>query len=98
MLGSLPCRVAQGFCELADGSALAGSATTLIDQVRIMHQIVQVPFVDAVRMATRTPASLLGLDDRYGSIARGCAADFVQFDTDFRIHAVWVGGRRASII
>jgi N-acetylglucosamine-6-phosphate deacetylase len=98
MLGSLPCRVAQGFCELADGSALAGSATTLIDQVRIMHQIPQVPLVDAVRMPTRTPASLLGLDDRYGSIARGCAADFVQFDTDFRIHAVWVGGRRASII
>jgi N-acetylglucosamine-6-phosphate deacetylase len=97
MLGSLPCRVAQGFCELADGSALAGSATTLIDQVRIMHQTVQVPLVDAVRMATRTPASLLGLDDRYGSIAPGCAADFVQFDTDFRIHAVWVNGRRASI-
>jgi N-acetylglucosamine-6-phosphate deacetylase len=97
MLGSLPCRVAQGFCELADGSALAGSASTLIDQVRIMHQTVQVPLSDAVRMATRTPASLLGLEDRYGSITRGCAADFVQFDTDFRIHAVWVGGRRVTI-
>ncbi|MGI9069832.1 MAG: N-acetylglucosamine-6-phosphate deacetylase [Bryobacteraceae bacterium] len=97
MLGSLPCRVAQGFCELADGSALAGSATTLIDQVRIMHQTVEVPLVDAVRMATGTPASLLGLNDRYGSIAHGFAADFIQFDTDFRIHAVWVGGRRASI-
>jgi N-acetylglucosamine-6-phosphate deacetylase len=95
MLGSLACRVAQGFCELADGSALAGSATTLIDQVRIMHQAIQVPLADAVRMATRTPASLLELDDQYGSIARGCAADFVQFDTNFRIHAVWVGGRRA---
>jgi N-acetylglucosamine-6-phosphate deacetylase len=97
MLGSLPCRVAHGFCELADGSALAGSATTLIDQVRIMHQTVQVPLADAVRMATRTPASLLGLDDRYGSITRGCAADFVQFDTDFRIHGLWVGGRRVPI-
>ncbi|MFL6351127.1 MAG: N-acetylglucosamine-6-phosphate deacetylase [Bryobacteraceae bacterium] len=94
MLGSLPCRVAQGFCELADGSALAGSATTLIDQVRIMHQVVDVPLADAVRMATRTPASLLGLDHRYGSIARGCAADFVQFDTDLRVQSVWVAGRR----
>jgi N-acetylglucosamine-6-phosphate deacetylase len=96
MLGSLPCRVAQGYCELADGSALAGSATTLIDQVRIMHHTVQVHLPDAVRMATRTPASLIGVADRYGSIARGCAADFVQFDTDFRVHAVWVAGTRAS--
>jgi N-acetylglucosamine-6-phosphate deacetylase len=96
MLGSLPCRVAEGFCELADGSALAGSATTLMDQVRIMHQTVQVPLVDAVRMATHTPASVLGIDDRYGSIARGCRADFVQFDTNFRIHTVWIGGRRVD--
>jgi N-acetylglucosamine-6-phosphate deacetylase len=96
MLGSLPCRVGEGFCELADGSALAGSATTLMDQVRIMHQIVQVPLVDAVRMATHTPASVLGIDDRYGSISRGCTADFVQFDTNFRIHGVWVGGRRVD--
>ena len=96
MLGSLPCRVAHGFCELADGSALAGSATTLIYQVRILHQAVEVPLADAVRMATHTPASMLGLDDRYGSITRGCAADFVQFDTNFRVHAVWIGGRRAS--
>jgi N-acetylglucosamine-6-phosphate deacetylase len=93
MLGSLPCRVAEGYCELADGSALAGSATTLMDQVRIIHQTVQVPLVDAVRMATNTPASVLGIQDRYGSIARGCRADFVQFDANFGIHGVWVRGR-----
>jgi N-acetylglucosamine-6-phosphate deacetylase len=93
MLGSLPCRVAEGYCELADGSALAGSAATLMDQVRIIHQNVQVPLVDAVRMATHTPAWVLGISDRYGSIARGCTADFVQFDADFRIHGVWVSGK-----
>ncbi len=93
MLGSLACRVAEGYCELADGSALAGSATTLIDQVRILHETVQAPVVDAVRMASHTPACLLGIDDRYGSIARGKVADFVHFDTNFRVHAVWVGGK-----
>jgi N-acetylglucosamine-6-phosphate deacetylase len=96
MLGSLPCRVAEGYCELADGSALAGSATTLMDQVRIMHQIVQVSLVDAVRMATHTPASVLRIDDRDGSIARGCTADFVHFDANFRIHGVWLNGKRAT--
>jgi N-acetylglucosamine-6-phosphate deacetylase len=96
MLASLPCRVADGFCELADGSALAGSATTLMDQVRILHETLQVPILDAVRMATHTPASLLRLDGRYGSIARGTTADFVQFDSHFRVHAVWVGGKRIT--
>jgi N-acetylglucosamine-6-phosphate deacetylase len=93
MLGSLRCRVAEGYCELADGSALAGSATTLMDQVRIINRNAQVPLVDAVRMATHTPASVMGIGDRYGSIARGCRADFVQFDANFRIHGVWVRGR-----
>ena len=93
-LGALQCRVADGFCELADGTALAGSATTLMDQVRILYDTVQVPLVDAVRMATETPARLLRVDARYGSLAPGKAADFVQFDDKFRVLAVWVSGQR----
>ena len=60
-----------------------------------MHQTVQVPLVDAVRMATHTPASVLGIGDRYGSIARGYTADFIHFDANFRIHGVWLHGKRA---
>jgi N-acetylglucosamine-6-phosphate deacetylase len=94
MLGSLRCRVAEGVCTLADGSALAGSATTLMDQVRVLHRRLDVPLAQAVRMASLTPASLVGVSDRYGSIARGKAADFVQFDDELRIKAVWVNGVR----
>jgi N-acetylglucosamine-6-phosphate deacetylase len=97
MLGSLPCRVAEGVCVLADGSALAGSATTLMDQVRLMHETLHVPLTDAVRMASHTPASILGLADRYGSIARGQAADLVQFDSSFRVHGVWVDGKAVPL-
>lgn len=97
MLGSLHCKVAEGACILSDGSALSGSATTLIDQIRIMHHTVQVPLPDAVRMASLTPASLLGIADRYGSIARGKAADFVLFDRTFAVRAVWVDGNPVSL-
>jgi N-acetylglucosamine-6-phosphate deacetylase len=96
MLGSLRCKMGDGVCMLADGSALAGSATSLIDQVRIMHRTVHVPITDAVRMASCTPASVLGVGDRYGSIARGRAADFVQFDDEFGVRGVWVGGELKS--
>jgi N-acetylglucosamine-6-phosphate deacetylase len=93
-LGALPCKVGEGFCMLADGSALAGSATALIDQVRIIHQSIDVPLVEAVRMASGTPARLLRVDDRYGSIALGKTADFAQFDANFQIRSVWVAGKR----
>jgi N-acetylglucosamine-6-phosphate deacetylase len=96
MLGDMPCRVADGVCMLADGSALAGSATVLIDQVRLLHQKLHVPLFEAVHMASLTPAALIHVADRYGSIAQGKAADFVQFDDEFQIEDIWVGGRRVT--
>jgi len=95
MLGKLQCKVGPGYCLLADGSALAGSATRSIDQVRIMTTAVDVPLVDAVRMATHTPAKLLGIEHRCGEIQRGKAADLVEFDAQFRVHRVWAGGKLA---
>src|SRR5579883_3265 len=94
-LGALECLVAEGVCTLADGSALSGSATTLMDRVRILHQRIGVPLADAVRMASLTPASLIRVADRYGSIERGKAPEFVQFDSELRIDSVWVAGARA---
>jgi N-acetylglucosamine-6-phosphate deacetylase len=95
MLGKLPCKMGPGYCLLADGSALAGSATCPIDQVRIMATVVGVPLVDAVRMAAHTPAKLLGLEHKCGEIQRGKAADFVEFDAEFHVHRVWAGGKLA---
>lgn len=93
MLGKLTCKVGEGYCMLADGSALAGSATRSIDQVRIMNRSVGVPLPEAVRMATHTPAKLLGIEDRCGIIEQNRAADFVAFDAEFRVQSVWVGGK-----
>lgn len=95
MLGKLPCKMGPGYCLLADGSALAGSATCPIDQVRIMTAAVDVPLVDAVRMATHTPAKLLRIEHKCGEIQQGKAADFVEFDDQFRVHRVWAAGKLA---
>jgi len=92
-LGALPCRVEQGYCALADGSALSGSATRLIDQVRTMVKKVGLSITDAVQMASGTPAALLGIQHLRGSIAPGLAADLVRFDDDFQVHNVWVAGK-----
>jgi N-acetylglucosamine-6-phosphate deacetylase len=92
-LGALPCRVEEGYCALADGSALSGSATRLIDQVRTMVQKVGLPIADAVQMASGSPAAVLGIQHLRGSVAPGLAADLVRFDDDFNVQNVWVAGK-----
>ena len=92
-LGSLPCKVGPGYCLLADESALAGSLARMIDLVRVMTQQAEVPLFDAVRMASLTPATILGINDRFGSIESGKIADLVLFDDQFAVQCVWVGGR-----
>jgi N-acetylglucosamine-6-phosphate deacetylase len=93
-LGRLDCKVGEGFGMLADGSALAGSLARTIDLVRFMAGAVGVPLVEAVRMATLTPARVLGREKTLGSIATAKNADFVLFDDRFEVHGVWVGGER----
>jgi N-acetylglucosamine-6-phosphate deacetylase len=58
-----------------------------------MTQQSEVPLFDAVRMASLTPATILGINDRFGSIESGKIADLVLFDDQFAVQRVWVGGR-----
>jgi N-acetylglucosamine-6-phosphate deacetylase len=91
-LGRLPCKVGPGYGVLEDESALAGSLSQMIDLVRVMTRQGEVPLFDAVRMASLTPATILGIDDRFGSIESGKVADLVLFDDQFAVQCVWVGG------
>jgi N-acetylglucosamine-6-phosphate deacetylase len=96
-LGRLDCKVGEGFGMLADGSALAGSLARTIDLVRFMAGTVGVGLVEAVRMASLTPARALVREKLLGSITKAKNADFVLFDDKFNVHGVWVGGERVVI-
>jgi N-acetylglucosamine-6-phosphate deacetylase len=81
----------RGAMYQANGT-LAGSTLTMI---RAVHNVVAsgtIPLWDAVRMASRTPARLLG-DERRGHLEAGCRADLVVFDERFRVRMTVVGGR-----
>jgi N-acetylglucosamine-6-phosphate deacetylase len=93
-LGRLGCKVGPGYGMLTDGSALAGSLARTIDLVRQVTKSVGVPLPEAVRMASLTPARVLGREKQLGSIAKDKMADFVLFDDEFAVHGVWVGGER----
>jgi N-acetylglucosamine-6-phosphate deacetylase len=92
-LGEMACKVGPGYALLENGSALAGSLARIIDLVRTMTQQVGVPLYEAVRMASLTPATVLGIEDRFGSIQSGKTADLVLFDDRFTVQRVWVAGK-----
>ena len=83
--------IENGVCKLADHSALAGSIATNDALVRNMVKA-GVPLTDALRMASETPANIMGVSDRKGSLEKGKDADIVILDDDLQIRAVWQMG------
>lgn len=71
---------------------LAGTAITVLDCVRFCVQEVGLPLTDALRMATVTPATVVGLADQIGSIAPGYVANLVRLDQKLIKQGVWVAG------
>jgi N-acetylglucosamine-6-phosphate deacetylase len=78
------CLVEEGVCLLADRSALAGSASRMIDLVRTMVMKVNVPLYEAVRMATENPARAIGLETK-GRMDVGADADLIVLSPDLRV-------------
>jgi len=90
-LAGRSCVVGDGVCLLADRSALAGSASRMIDLVRVMVNQVGVPLHEAVAMASANPAGALGLTSK-GKLEKGADADFVIVSTDLEIRETFVAG------
>jgi N-acetylglucosamine-6-phosphate deacetylase len=85
--------VEDGVAKLPDRSSFAGSVATADRLVRTMVQQADVPLLDAIKMITATPARIMGVDQRKGSLTIGKDADIVLFDKDIRVSMTMVGGR-----
>jgi N-acetylglucosamine-6-phosphate deacetylase len=92
-LGDLDVEVVDGVARLVDGGALAGSTLTMARAVRRAVRQVGVPIEQAAIAAAATPARVLGLDDRIGSITPGRHADLVVLDADLDVVAVMARGQ-----
>lgn len=85
--------IEDGVCKMADHSALAGSLATMDVLVRTMVKKANIPLEDAVRMASETPARLIGVSDRKGALAKGLDADIVILDKELNVRCVWSMGK-----
>nr|WP_302829073.1 N-acetylglucosamine-6-phosphate deacetylase [uncultured Bacteroides sp.] len=84
--------IEDGVCKLADHSALAGSVATMDRLIRTMVQKADIPLADAARMVSETPARIMGVFDRKGSLQKGKDADIIVMDEDLNVRAVWAMG------
>ncbi|MEV6985723.1 N-acetylglucosamine-6-phosphate deacetylase [Sphaerisporangium sp. NPDC051017] len=87
-LGSMEVEVSGGTARLVEGGAIAGSTLTMDVAFRRTVEQVGLPIAEASVMASLTPARVLGVDDRVGSIAVGKDADLVVLNDDLTVHSV----------
>lgn len=79
--------------KLPDRSAFAGSVATADRLVRNMVSMADVSLTDAVRMMTSTPARIVGVDGKKGSLAAGKDADIVIFDDKIQVETTIIQGK-----
>ena len=82
-----------GVMKLADRSCLAGSVATCDKLVRNMYREIGLPLPTCVKMASLTPARVIGLGDKKGKIEPGYDADLLLFDDNVTVSYVMVGGK-----
>ena len=87
------CVVQGGVCLLANGSALAGSASRMIDLVRFLVNTVGIPLHEAMRMATANPARALGSTTK-GKLEPGADADFIVLSPELEVLQTFVKGEQ----
>lgn len=85
--------IEDGVCKLSDRSALAGSIATTDRLIRTVVQKAGIPLQDACRMASETPARIMGIYDRKGSLQRGKDADVLIFDPQLNLRSVYAMGK-----
>ncbi len=85
--------IEDGVAKLPDRQSFAGSVATTDRLVRNMVYMAKVPLSQAVKMATKTPARIMGFADR-GELKAGLRADIAVFNDNIDMSDVIVGGRR----
>ena len=84
--------VEDGVAKLLDRTAFAGSVATFDRLIRTMLTMAEVSITEAIKMATKTPAKILGLKSK-GQLVEGFDADVVIFDDDINIKRTIIGGK-----
>lgn len=92
-LGGLDVDVVGNLATLVSDGALAGSATNLMDCMKVAVKKMQIPLETAVACATMNPAKAIGEYEKYGSITEGKHANLVLLDDELNVKMVVKDGK-----
>lgn len=85
--------VENGVAKLPDRSAFAGSVATANRLVKTMVEKAGISLIDTIRMMTITPAEIIGVHGRKGSLFAGKDADIAVFDKDINVNMTIIKGK-----
>ena len=85
--------VENGLAIMEDKSHYAGSVQALDQMIRNLVRDANIPLVDAVRMASLTPARIIGIDGDCGSVQPGKRADLCVMDRNLQVKKTIVEGK-----
>ena len=85
--------VEDGVAKLPDRSSFAGSVATADRLVRTMITLADLSLPEAVQMITTTPAAIIGVNDKKGSLSPGKDADILLFDENITVEMTMIKGK-----
>lgn len=91
-IGELDVRVENRTARLTMDGSLAGSTLTMIEGYRFLVEEIGLTLSEASQLASLNPARVLGLQDSYGSIAKGKRADLVIATRELTVEQVLIAG------
>lgn len=77
-----------------DGKSLASGVMGMDHGVRTFHRLTGAPLHEVIRMASLTPARILGIEQDYGSLEVGKVADLVVLDEALNVQQVYIAGQK----
>ncbi len=94
-MGSMEYEVDDGVGMTFDRTSFAGSTALMGQMIPILVEVVGIPLVETFRMATLTPARVIGVDGDKGSLEAGKDADIAIFDENLAVWATMIAGQWA---
>jgi N-acetylglucosamine-6-phosphate deacetylase len=91
LFGGHQVTVTKGVARLDDGT-LASSVVTMNEALRLTTET-GISLMDAIQMASTTPARILGIDHTTGTIKTGLDADIVLLNEQFKVEWTMIKGQ-----
>lgn len=91
------CRVGGGKVTISGTDHLAGSASPLLFGVKNLYEKTSINLPHIFRVASLNPATVIGIDDRLGSITVGKDANLLILDDKLDIIRVWIGEKNIRL-